>query len=204
MLWMDATREYCTVSSCLVNTGTCVFLYFALPIPNLMWSKSCPQALMPNLTSSGDLITDKWYLNDWSRCWMPLAASLYRSTARTNGNTSRVLSRIMPVTDILSTTAFFLFLNNRILAILVNSLLSCRRRFSPEIRMMPSMEGSTTFMHVSMSAVAASSQSRSPPKDWSMGMMLSTAGNKVITFSAVMSTRFRSNPALMSSLLRVE
>ena len=59
-------------------------------------------------------------------------------------------------------------------------------------------------MQVSTSEVAASSQSRSPAKAFSIGMSVSTAGNRVITFSAVMSTRLRSKPALMSFFDLVE
>ena len=65
------------------------------------------------------------------------------------------------------------------------------------------MDGSTSRMVVSISAVAASSQFRSPAKDRSIGTNVSIAGNRVMTFSAVTSTRLRSKPVLMSRLLRV-
>ena len=87
---------------------------------------------------------------------------------------------------------------------MVNSLLSLRLRSLPEILSMPSTEGITRFMLVSIWVVAASSQSRSPSKLVSMGMRVSTAGNRVITFSAVIFTRLRSNPADRSFLFRVE
>ena len=96
------------------------------------------------------------------------------------------------------------FRNISVLAISRSSPLSSSSRLVPFIFTMPSTLGMTIFMLVSMSAVAAISQSSIPLKDFSMGKMLSTAGKRVITLSAVISERVRSKPAFRSFLVRVE
>ena len=65
------------------------------------------------------------------------------------------------------------------------------------------MLGVMMFMQVSRLAVAAISQSTRPLKEFSRGMIVSMAGIMAITFSVVTSVRLKSNPVLMSFLLRV-
>ena len=98
----------------------------------------------------------------------------------------------------------FLFLNKSFLASVWNISFSLIVRFFPLILITPFMDGMTMFMLVSRSEVAATSQFRSPVKDLSIGMIVSIAGIRLTTFSAVISLKLMSNPVLRSFLLRVE
>ena len=71
------------------------------------------------------------------------------------------------------------------------------------ILMTPLMDGVRMLIVVSMSAVAAISRFSSPLKDFSSGITVSMAGIISITFSAVMSEKFRLNPVFRSFFVRV-
>ena len=55
---MDLTRLILVSSITVENTGTLVFLYFALPILNFILSKSSPLRSMPILIRKGDFSTE--------------------------------------------------------------------------------------------------------------------------------------------------
>ena len=110
----------------------------------------------------------------------------------------------MPLIDMLSMELESLSLNIRVLRNLLRLSLSARERFLPSILTIPLMLGMMMLIEVSIEAVAAISQSSSPLKAWSIGIMLSTAGKRLMTFSAVTLDRVKSKPAFRSSFVLPE
>ena len=147
---------------------------------------------------NGDLMSDAWYLYDMSIFCTPLRASMYLSISMMNGKTSRVLSFIIPSTLMLSICPSFLFLNRSLRARLLYMSLPVMDKSSPLILRIPFTLGMMRFMFVSNAAVAATSQFSSPWKDFSRGMIVSIEGIRLMTLSAVMSSKLRLNPALRS------